>query len=205
MGTDREARALAAGGTVTVEDKEYKLRPVRARQLTELERESLKYYKRQYLETFTDNADLLGDSIDLSAKVDEVAKWTLDDLPQKIVHDARNVPVTKKMEKWIVEKYGEKPDGDAAYKAVVTTALDSGDITVEKVKELTGAIPRMGKARFDQWWVTACVHGMISIIRASLNGHAKDEVEGVDDWPLLKVTEAARIVESLTSADLGNG
>jgi hypothetical protein len=205
MGTDREARALGAGDSIKVRGTEYKLKPVGARHLTELEREALKYYKRQYLETFVDNADLLGDTINIQEKAEEVARWTIGDLPQKVAYDARKIPVTKKMEKWIVGKYGEKLDDDRAYKAIVATALDSGDITIDKVKELTGAIPKVGKVRFDQWWVTASVHGMVLMIKNSLNGCTKEEVAGVEDWPLLKVIEGARIVEELSAADLGNG
>jgi hypothetical protein len=203
--SDREARALGAGDTITVGDKKYNLKPIRAKHLAELEKEALKYYKRQYIETFVDNADLLGDKIDLSAKVEEVAKWTSDDLPQKKVYSTTILPVTKKMQKWLEEVYGEKPKSDNAYRAIVGMALDSGEITKNKVEELTGASPRQGRARFDEWWVTASFAGMLSFIRYSLEDCGNQDSININEWPFLKVVEAAKLVESLTSADLGNG
>jgi len=205
--SDREERALGAGDTIEVKGKEFHLKPVVAQSLADLERAALKEHKRNYIETFTDNADLLGEDSSkiIADKLEQVARWTTDDLPQRTAYDCSQVPVNDKLKKWIVEQYGDKPDTDNGCRAVVSTALDNEEITPDKVKGMTGKRPQQGRVRFDQWWVTASITGMISIIKSSLSDYSKEEREQVTQWPFLKIAEAARIVERITSADLGNG
>lgn len=207
MSTEREAKALASGDIITVKGKDYKLRPVVAQHLTDLGYESLREYKRTYLQTYKDNADLLGEDASdvLRDKVDVVAKWTVADLPQMTAYDVSKVKVTEKLKKWIKQKFDEIPDTDEACRDVISTCLDSKDITPQKINELTGTSPRRGNIRYDQWWVTASFAGMISFIKSSMKDYPMEEVEKVSQWPFLKVIEAARIVERISSVDLGNG
>lgn len=214
MGSEREHRALGAGESITVEGKDFLLRPVVARNLAELEREALKFYKRQYLETFRDNMDLLGDQGKnlMMSKMEEVARWTASDLPQRDAFNCLEVPVTDKVKKWIEKEYGEVPKqldseevNEVGCRALLSTALDNKELTPNQVKEMSGRRPRQGKVRFDQWWVTASVEGMVSIIRSALRDASDKEKARVNEWPFLKLVEASRIVERITSADLGNG
>ena len=81
------ARALGAGGDITtIAGKECKVRPLSIRELTEVERECLKVYKRTFLETFHDNLDLLPDDEAaglMSRKLEEASAWDVGDLPSK--------------------------------------------------------------------------------------------------------------------------
>ena len=200
---------LAAGESIEVNSKRYKLRPVVAQHLCDLEREALRYYKRQYLQTFVQNADLMGNG-DVSAlmerKMEEVARWDLGDLPQRDAYDASRCPVTDVAMKWATEKLGEKPDSDIALKAMLNTALDNGELTPVQVKEMTGAVPLHGKVRYDQWWITASVEGMISLITSSIQyDHPEVTREIIAQWSFGKLAEAAHMVTSVTVPNLKNG
>ena len=88
---------------------------------------------------------------------------------------------------------------------MLATALDSGKITAEKVKEEFGATPLRGRVRYDQWWVTASMEGMVSFILTSVQyEHPKMTKKEIGNWPFTKVAEAARKVEEITSASMGN-
>ncbi len=207
-GSDREARALAAADVIEVGGKKYRLRPVVAQHLVDLEREALSHYKRQFLQTYKDNADLLGDSAQdvLIQKMGEVAAWDLSDLPQKDAYDTSRLPVTNKAKKWIEDNYGEVPESDVGIRAVLNNALDQGKLTVIQTKELTGANPIQGRVRYDQWWVTAATAGMISFITSSIReDHPEITEKDVAGWSFPKLAEASRTVESITSASMGNG
>lgn len=209
---DAEARVLGAGETIKVKvgdgEKEYKLSPVVSKHLCDLEREALKYYKRQHLSTFADNVDLLengqGDVL-VQQEMRTVASWSLHDLPQKDVFDTSQVPVTDKVKKWIEEKFETLPDEDDIARAMLSTALDQGSVSPKEIKKLTGKGPMQGRVRYDQWWVTACMEGMISFIVSSLQlEYPSMTRKDVEKWSFSKVAEAARKVEQITTADMGN-
>ncbi len=204
---DREERILAAAEEIEVNGVVYKLRPVVAQHLCDLEREALRHYKQQYLQTFKENADLLGNNSRefLEKKLNEVARWDLEDLPKKMAYDASRVPITKRAKEWIKGAYGEVPKTDEGIRRVLSSALDDDQITADQVKEMTGKTPLCGRIRYDQWWITASWEGMISIVLSSIRWeHPEITKEDIAGWPLLKVTEASRIVESISSAAMGN-
>jgi len=211
---ESENRAVAAGSTITVQGKEYTLRPITVQHLCDLEREALKFYKRQYLETFTENADLVGGDITklIERKLDEMAEWTLDDLPKKVAFSVSNVPVTAKLKKWATNyraKAGGEEDTnitDRKVRVLLTTALDRGELSPEKVKEMTGRRPVEGRVRYDQWWVTGCIEGMVLFIHSSIkHDHPEISKEDIRNWPISAIFEAARVAEGVTAPDLGNG
>ena len=206
MGTDREARILAACETIEVNGKEYKLRPIVAQHLCDLEKEALRHYKRQYLETFSENADLLGNNNDLLVKkIEAVAKWDLNDLPQKDAFDVSKVPVTDALKKWVTANTDELPNTDNGIRAVVVNFLDNGRLSPKDVRNLTGKAPLQGRVRYDQWWVTASMNGQVLFILSSIRyDHPELTKEEIAQWPFSKIAEAARKVESITSADMGN-
>jgi hypothetical protein len=208
MAGDREARVLAAGEKIEVEGKEYTLRPITVQHLCDLEREALKEYKRNYLRTFSDNADLLGDGkadILLEREMVKVAQWAVNDLPQRFAYDVSHVPLTDEIKSWVKEVYGELSDTDRGILAMLSTGLDEGKIKMEEVKKMTGSLPRRGRVRYDQWWITASFGGMVSFIYSSLRrAHPDMSKDDVEQWPLVSIIEAARIVESISSAALGN-
>lgn len=206
--SDREARILGAGDEITVGNKEYKLRPVVAKHLCDLEREALKYWKRQYLTTFSENLDLLSvgrrDEF-MEEQMCKIAPKGLDTIEQKTAYDTSKIPITDGLKKWIVDKYEELPEEDDTIRALLVTSLDQGAITIKEVKELTNKAPRQGKVRFDQWWITACMEGMVSFIVSSVQFDKKNATKAdVEKWSFAKIAEAARKVEEITSADMGN-
>ncbi len=208
MATERESRILGACETIKVGEDTFKLRPVVAQHLCDLEREALSFYKRQYLETFSKNADLLGNGKGdelILRKLEEVARWDLQDLPQKVAFDVSSIPITKRLRRWIVANYPALPDTEGGQRAIVANALDIQKIKMEEVKELSGKAPLMGYVRYDQWWVTSLMSGMISFITSSIRSeHPEVTDKQVAQWPFDKVAEAARKVESITTASVGN-
>jgi len=209
MTDDRESRALAAGDLIEVNGKEYRLRPVRVQNLCDLENDALQYYKRQCLQTYKENLDLL-DVEDqkhfMREKLDEVARWGVQDLPHKSAFDVSLVPVNDKLKKWISDEYGISPERDTGYLALLSNALDNGNITPEEIQKVSGRKPISGRVRYDQWWMTANYSGMVCLIYNSVRSDddkvTKDEIKS---WPFPKIAEAATIVERLTAANMGNG
>jgi len=208
MSGDREARVVAAGPSIEIDDKQYRLRPVSVQQLCDLELDALEYYKRQYLKTYARNVDLLDEKRSkelIEQKIEAVARWDVDDLPQKDAHDAGQVPVTEKIKEWIEEAFGELPSTDAGTRALLANALDTKRITPSEVKEMAGKGPLRGMVRYDQWWVTATLTGMVSFIAGSIQQeHPEVTREQVSNWSFVKVAEAARKVESVTTPAVGN-
>ena len=222
MSSDREARMLGAGEKFTVKETrvgrrgktnivevEYTLLPNRVKELSELEREALKSYKREYLLTFKENADLLGSDSDtvLANEMRQVAGWSVDDLPQKTSYAVNWVPVTDKLKAHLDSTFGFPPESDEGAKLLTMYALDNGLMTPDKLKELTDRYPVSGKIRYDNWWVTGTIEGMIAYIYSSVKqSHPEITKEYIrDNWGQLKIVEASRIVESLSSAQVGNG
>ena len=211
---EREARALGAGTTLKVGGKEYKLRPVTVQYLCDLEREALEFYKQEYLKTYFDHLSKLGErgQTMLEKKLDEVASWSLDDLPKKRAYGVNRIPITAKLKKWALEfrsEVGGATDEeltDDQIRGLVSTALDRERLKPETVKELTGRFPQQGNVRYDQWWVTGTMEGMVSFIFASICQEHKDVTkEEIKGWDAASVFEGAREVEKITVPSMGNG
>lgn len=207
MGTDKEARALGAGVSIEIDGKKYTIRPITIRQLAELEREALSYYKREYLKTYKNNLDLLEDNESaglLQKKLEEVSKWDTTNLPTRKVFDASSVSVTNKAKKWIQKEYDITVETDDIYRLFITLALDQSRLTSEQVKGLTGSYPREGNVRYDQWWITGTTEGMIHFVTEAL-ASSNIKYEDVCDWSYEKLVEACRKAEHITAAEMGNG
>lgn len=205
--SDREARALAAGDTIDVAGKEFRISPVGMRQLHEVQRAAVKYYKREYLSTYADNMDLLPEkqrSELMQRKFDEVAKWDVGNLPVKLAYDVRAVPINAKLKSVLEDEFDELPEGETELRFLLASALDRELISVSDVMELTGVRPRKARIPYDSWWVTAVREGMVAFVLASLQNHPEVKREDVERWPLHKIVQAAKLAERLTVPDLGN-
>jgi len=213
--SDKEARAMAAGRNFKIGGKEYKLRPVVVQQLCDLEQEALQFYRRQVLQTYSSNKDLLGDMADLllAKKFEEVSQLSLDDIPKKMAYDTSKLPVTPAARAWAkgflkdVGTGDEKtePD-DGRVLVLLAVALDQEQVTSAEVEEMTKQKPIQAKVRYDQWWITGCFQGKVSFIHSSLKKeHPELTREDVGQWPLASIFEASRMVEDITTPDLGNG
>jgi hypothetical protein len=209
MADERERRMLGAADSITVNGKDFKLRPVVAQHLSDLEQLALSTFKRNYLKTYRDNLDLLPPPEReglMAKKLAEVAVWDLKDLPYKQAYDASRVPINDALTEWLVEHYGELPKTDKGIIALVDVALDTDEITSDEVKALTEKAPIQGRVRYDQWWVTASINGMISMIASSIKqDHPETSTKDVSQWPFPKLVEASRKAESVSSASMGNG
>ena len=207
--SDKLARAVGAGQTIEVAGKEYRIRPIGLIALQEVQREALRSYKAAYLESWVDGATrYLKDSSEeiVSRKIDEVAAWDVADLPPKYVHDVSGVRWSRQICRWLAGKYGDLPDREATQRALLATALDTGEITIDRVKALGGGVVRRQRAPYDAWWCTATYEGMVTFVWAGLGGGrdgAPTRIE-VQAWPLPKLIEAARIVEAVTVPAVGN-
>lgn len=212
--SERESRAVGAGTKIRVGEQEYTLRPIAVQQLCDLEREALQYFRRQVLETYRENADLLGDRADdlIARKFEEVSRLTLDELPKKSAYDASRLPVTEEARRW-VEDFRREAGGDrdevlddGRVRALIAAALDQERITPEQVEKLTGQRPALARVRYDQWWVTGCFEGMVAFIHSSLRqDHPEVTKQDVRGWPISAIFETSREVEKITVPDLGNG
>ena len=206
--SDKEARALGAGDAINVNGKEYRISPVGMRQLHEVQRAAVKYYKREYLSTYSENLDLIPDGQRaelLRVKFDEVAKWDVGNLPVRLAYDVRSVPINAKIRAVLEDEFNELPENEQEVRHLLAAALDRELISFDDVVKLTGVRPRKARIPYDSWWVTAVREGMVTLVLASLKEHhpdvRKDDVEG---WPLSKIVQAARLSESLTAPALGN-
>ena len=202
------ARAVAAPETIEVDGKEVKLSPIDMRQLHQLQRAALTHYKREYLSTFSENMDLLGNGNGqafMERKLEEVARWDSSSLPMKMSYDVRGIQFNDALVQRLTALYGELPDGETARGAVLATALDSEQISSADVKALAGKHPKRVRIPYDMWWVTSSFEGMVTFVHAAVSKeHPEISKESVGHWPLTTVMEAARVVESITAPALGN-
>ena len=211
MGSENLADAVGAGEEIEVNGKTYKLSPLDMQQLQELQRKAVRSYKRQYLLAYKENLDLLGNGDGESLlldKIDEVAKWDMEDLPKRTVYDVSKLKVNDKLRKLLKDKFGDVPTERNKQLLVLATALDSDDVpevTPDAVKELTGTAPMRVTSPYDTWWVTGTYDGMVALIWSAVSrNHPELTEEEFTRWPFVKIAEAARVAETITTPDLGN-
>jgi hypothetical protein len=203
--SDAVARALGAGEVITVGGVEYTISPIELRQMHEVRREAIRSYKREYLQTFADNLDLLdgGDNGAaaklLERKMEEAARWDVSDLPTKAAYDVTKVPINEKLKTVLEDEFGEVPDKVEGQRALLAAALDSEKLDGITVKRLTDRWPHKVDIPYDTWWVTASYDGMITFVWSSVHlKHPDVTKKQVEMWPMAKIIEAARMVERLT-------
>ena len=211
------ARAVGAKSPMEIDiaGKMCKVRPLGLRELTEVQRECVEWYKRQYIKTFVDTMDMFPGGIEEAQQAREkAAKWDIDDLPNKVVYDSTTIELTDKLKRWVVSKYNlgkrrrdvRRLDNDKA-KRLAAAALDKGMLSPEKYKELVGKDSRPIAIAYDTWWITGCLEGMIHFIWKAFqaNGVSKNEVlEVLTAKPDLMV-ELSREIERLSAPAMGNG
>jgi len=213
--SDREARALGAGSTITVEGIEYTLSPVKLQQLAELQRAAVRNYKREYLETYAENIRLLPkekqESV-LEKKLDEVARWDIDDLPPKRAYSAEGLSVTAGLRTRLEEIFSIRGEWDstaeredADWLELLEEALNSDEIRPGEVKKLTGGFPTCEVSPYDMWWATAVHEGRINFVYESARiRHPKLKKSEVGQWPLPRLAEAVKIIVTITRPEMGN-
>jgi len=207
---DKEARALGAGAKIRIDkDTEFTLSPVKLRQLAELQRAAVDFYKAEYLRTYAKNIHLFPKEKQealLEKKVEEAARWDIKDLPPKKSYSASNIKVTEGLKSRLREIYpGDEKLTDDQFKNLLVAALDSNQIDSGEVKELTGKKPLQNPVSYDMWWITGSYEGMISFVFESVRiQHPRVKKSDIENWPIAKQVEAAQIIENITQPDEGN-
>ena len=218
------ARAVGAASptTVTIAGKEVRPRPLSLKELAEVERDCLKRFRRQYLEAYRDNMDLLSPAQRdrmMQEKIEETAKWDLANLPPKYAVDWHKVKLNDKLRTWVDsylenqsmddDKPTEQDAVDRFYKKLVGAFIDQGILSDDEYKTLAGYDTPKVKVPYVSWWITGSLDGQITMCWACFSsvGITRDEIERD---PLVlknpqKLLQIAMEIETLTAPELGNG
>lgn len=209
------ARALGASDpkpkTITIAGKKCTVRPLGLRELTEVERLCVKQYKRTFLETYAENADLLPEDERaglVREKLDDAALWDIDDLPPKRAYDANKIKATKELKDYVVKAFGiDKNVKPLQLKQIVTGLLDSNSMTPAKYKKYTKEMPPYGQVPYASWWITGSHDGMITLIWTCFkdDGVTKDEVASELGSNKELLMSLSRDIEHVTAPEVKNG
>ena len=206
------ARVLNAKSPMTVKfgKKELEVRALGLRELAEVEQDCLDRYRRSYLETWSKNLDLIpnGETI-LLDKIEEAAKWDIDELPTKFAFNPASVIVTKQLKIWIASNFSIdlKKLSDNRAKLMAATALDKEMMDKELYKKFTGHGVISTKVSYVNWWITSAYDGMITFIWTCFKIHdiSREEVSRKMSGDMALMTEVSREIERLSSPAVGNG
>ena len=204
--SDKEARALGAGSTFTVGNEEFHLTPITIGSLAEIQREALRAYKRQYLQTYLDVQDALPAG-KLDEVISQVATWDVDKLPTKVAYSCVHLEANQQVIDLLVSFYGQTilPIKDKTALALLSNLLDEDKVTSKEVEQIAGGRPLSAHIPYDLWWVTGSYEGRILLLWASLQTHhPKYTKEQIKQWDPSKVIEGSRLVESMTEPQMGN-
>lgn len=214
------ARAVgASAGTITIAGKTCQIRPLTVRELTELERECLKQYKRQRLEEF---AEMLLPEEDresaIRAKRDELLRLDTGDLPVKWAHDPAKITVTEQLTAWLDKTVGlARTDGNGEALSesalqrqiarMAAAALDGHAMTWAEYESLTGSAPIRMQVGYVNWWITGTYDGLITLLWISCRdaGVTRDEVAQEFRLNRSAIVEASYEIDRVTAPAVGNG
>jgi len=211
--TEDVARAVAAEGatTVTIGGKECTARALLVREMAEAERICLEGYKRGYIKTVSDNADLVDrrkrDGL-IERAVLNAAKWTVLDLPPVPMHVPQRIKVTDKLEAWLIKACGAgRGDSKDRLKTVAASALDEKMLSPELYEELTGDVPPTIRIGYANWWITETLEGKIAMVWLCFrdNGVTREEVADELGRNPGVLAAMVREVEALSVPQAGNG
>ena len=206
---------------IKIAGKEVHIRGLSIKELTEVERECLKQYKRNYLETYSNNLDLLPEAERvglLKEKMEEAARWDVGDLPLRFAYDPDTLRTNGQLADWAkknmdfvdTDDKGAPLDSqlhDLRLKRVLATALDVEILKPEQYTKMSGHDAARMKIGYVNWWITAVYDGMIAMIYACFKdqGVTKDEVlEALRKNPTMMVS-LSREIEHLSAPEAGNG
>ncbi len=209
------ARAIGAKGAnseVTINGKSYTPKPLTIKELTELERDCVKQYRKQYLEVLKDGIDMLPNGEEEFRKVFmESARWEADDLPKKYVYDVKKIPVTAELEIWLKRNTGadEKllKKGPDVIRRLVATALDNEDMSEQEFETLTKTKPKKLMTGYANWWCTGTFAGMVAMLYLSVrdSGITKEDITTELAGQQGLLASLSREIEELSAPSLGNG
>ena len=211
--SDDAARAVGAGSiTIEIAGKQCTVRPLGIRELTEVERDCLGRYKRQYLESVVANLDLLPvatrDRL-MEQKYEAANRWDINDLPTKYAHDPKRVKITTSLKTWLQENLSVAVDADdLQIQRMAAVALDQELLGDEEYRKLSdGNAPPKLKVPYVNWWITGCFDGMITFVWVCFkhNGITRDQVVEELGSNMNLLVEVSREIERLSVPAVGNG
>ena len=210
---DDVGRALGAGGmTISIAGKQCTVRPMGLRELKEVERDCLERYKRQYLESFSANLDLLpADKRDraMEQKVEASSRWDIDVLPAKFAHDPNRIKLNPELKTWLAENMDTAADADdKQLQRMAATALDQEMLGDEDYRKLSGgAAPPKVKVPYTNWWITGCFEGMVTFVWMCFkrDGVTREQVLEELGTNVNLLVEVSREIERLSTPQVGNG
>ncbi len=227
------ARTTGAPGalTITIAGKECQVRPLGVRELTVAERDCLERYRRTYIKTYADNADLVPNGqVLLIDSMETAARWDVGDLPPKTAYSTDHAKMTSKLRDHLRDTFGldkaptkseknklssqefakRKKDSDLSeerWQRLAANALDNGALTAADFETMTGSKPVKGIVPYVNWWITGCFDGMITFcwIAFKRDGVTREEVsDALTDQPAMLV-ELSREIERLSAPQAKNG
>jgi hypothetical protein len=209
------ARAVGAGDpdSVEINGKHYYLKPLTVRELTEIERDCVRQYRREYLTRHKETADLVSDDPEthMLKLAEESARWEVDDLPRKLVYDTSKMKVTDALKQYMSTELGLDDEmlnrPIAVLRVVVAAALDSERMSVKDFQEVCGYVPKRQKVGYVNWWATATFSGMVCMVYAAIKDKGtltKQEIIDALADNQAKLQAAAGSVEAMSSPAEGN-
>lgn len=208
--SEEMARALGASSPMTVQigNKECQVRPLGIKELTEAERDCLERYKDAYVATYIRNAPKLpGGGELLERKLEEAARWDVNNLPEKEAHNPAKVELTAPLKKWLRGQFDLDGAGNNRYKRMAAAALDSEILSAEEYEKLVGKKPVKQAVPYVSWWITGCFEGMITFVWICFrrDGITREQVEDELGHNPALLMEISREIERVTAPDSGNG
>ena len=227
--SEATARAVGSEGptTITIAGRVCTTRPLKLKELGEIERECVKRWKRAYLETYAENVDLLPITDAertqvIRAEMDKIAPWDAKNLPTRQVVDPAEMTATVKLAAWVRQNFrGNVPDdlpvdapgaaerrerNEKTIRELAALAVDSELLSAELYRELTGEALITHRVGYVNWWITGSMDGMLQMIYAAFkhNGVTLDEVNAEVGSNEAMAAGLAREIEALTAPQLGN-
>lgn len=197
-----------------------KPRPLAMKELGELERLCLASYRRSFIQTFSENLDLLPESTGrmlIQQKMEEAARLDLNTLPVRFAYPSDKVKMTPELAAWLNENldgYSEPAENETEaqtetrLKQLVGVALEGGLISEAEYGELTnGAKLRKSKVPYVSWWISSTFDGRMAMAwmafsKCGITRAAFEDAVSADPGMLVRM---AQRIQTLTVPAVGNG
>lgn len=212
------SRALGANGanTVIIGGVECTARPLKIKEVAELQRICLDAYKRQYIRTFSENADLYPPDMRfqvLQEATERAGQMTLDNLPSKKIYNVKKIIVNEAVKSWVHDNFeeviesqwGTSPVPEQGYKYLTAKALDRGALSDANYKKMAGKEAKFDNGGYLGWW-TEQPEGAVAMMWLVFRsyGVTREQVEEYMDNNMAKAMETASEIETLTVPKQGN-
>ena len=224
------ARAVGSAGptVVTIAGKECSVRPLKLKELGEIERECVKQWKRSYLEDFQMGLEFFPGSHDdrsatMLAEIRKITPWDVKNLPAKYVSDPARIPVTEKLESWVRENFTDsfsdkKTDAEKTadesrkdelfvIQSLAARAYDNDLLSEDDFTDLAGAKPRLVRIGYVNWWITGTMAGRLEMVYTCFkhnDGVTRESINAEIGHNEAMMESLAAEIESLTAPQLGN-